>query len=190
MAQHLAAQRLQLCAENRLRLFFDDRQRGRRKAFRVIIHRKKSHLQKPRLRLEAVFLPQPLRRGVFKPPAKQILHQPFLKLPLVLPAASAQVFHLTAQTPAAAAALAQLAHRLHQFLPVDGFEQIVPHAVADRALRVFKVRIAADDDDFKRRFEPLGPLNQLQAMAAGHADVGDQDIRAACLNQLKRLKAI
>ena len=113
-----------------------------------------------------------------------------MQLALILPAADAQLLHLAAQALAAQAALAELAQRAHQLLLVDRLEQIIAHAEADGALRIFEMRIAADDGNLQLRVERLGALDQLQAVAARHADIRDEDVRLARADQLQRLKAV
>ena len=48
---------------------------------------------------------------------------------------------------------------------------------SDGALGVFKVAVATDDDKVKVLPELFGPGDHFQAVASGHPDVGDQQVR-------------
>ena len=88
------------------------------------------------------------------------------------------------------AALGQLGEGGGQLVLFDGLEQIVAHAQLDGGLRVFEMRVAADDDNFNIGNGPPGPLDQLKPLTARHADVGDEDVRPLAFDQSQRLQPV
>ena len=72
-------------------------------------------------------------------------------------------------------------------MPVSSswLEQIVLHAVFQRVLGIFKFPVSADDDEMQLGLEGLGPLDQFDAVAAGHPDVRDQQMRLLFPHQLQ-----
>ena len=85
-----------------------------------------------------------------------------------------------------------LAHGLQQrghLRDAHGLEQVFVHADLNRALGVFKLAVAAEDDDVDARLNETGLLGQLQPGDAVHADVGDDEIDLLLLEQLKPLLA-
>ena len=77
-----------------------------------------------------------------------------------------------------------------QLVLFDGLEKIVARAVFERALRVFKVAVAADDDEFQRRVKLAGAADQFNSITAGHTDIGDHQVGTTRFNQLERLQAV
>ena len=72
-----------------------------------------------------------------------------------------------------------------ELLLLEGLEQIVLHAVFQRVLGIFKFPVSADDDEMQFGLEGLGPLDQFDAVAAGHPDVRDQQMRLLFPHQLQ-----
>ena len=72
-----------------------------------------------------------------------------------------------------------------ELLLLEGLEQIVLHAVFQRVLGIFKFPVSADDDEMQLGLEGLGPLDQFDAVAAGHPDVRDQQMRLLFPHQLQ-----
>ena len=77
-----------------------------------------------------------------------------------------------------------------QLLLFERFEQIILHPVFERALRVFKLAVSADHDEMQIGLQLLCAADQLDPVAAGHADVGDQQLGLFVAHQLERTQAV
>ena len=77
-----------------------------------------------------------------------------------------------------AAELRQRANARHQILVEEGLQHIVIGPVPDGLHRCGDRAVAGDHDHLDVRPQALGRLEQLDAVLAGHADVGDQEVVA------------
>ena len=74
---------------------------------------------------------------------------------------------------------------LGQLRRADGLEQILVHPQGNGLLGVFKIPIAADDDDLQPGHHGLGMADEFKAIQEGHADVGKHNIRHQVLHHRK-----
>ena len=73
---------------------------------------------------------------------------------------------------------------------LQGLEQVIPDAEAQRLLHILKVRIAAHNDKIDIRVGGLGLFDQLQPRHARHAQVCDDGVGVQLSNFVKQLKAV
>ena len=67
--------------------------------------------------------------------------------------------------------------QIDHFLLLERLKQIAFYAVFERILRIFKLAVAADDDKMQSRLNLLCLPNEVNAVIAGHADIGHQQVR-------------
>jgi hypothetical protein len=95
---------------------------------------------------------------------------------------------LAARAVAAPAGLDDTAHRLRQSVLADGLEDVVDRVELERLDRVVVVR--GDEDDWWRGLEAGQHLGQLEAVEAGHPDVGEDRVDAALLQHAQGLGGV
>ncbi|MNI48362.1 hypothetical protein D3C73_1029220 [compost metagenome] len=79
---------------------------------------------------------------------------------------------------------------LGQFFFIQGFGQIVGHPILKGFLGIFKVSIAAKNDELRLEIAFRNFFNKLQAVDHRHAYIGYNQIRPCAINKLQRIFAI
>ncbi len=79
---------------------------------------------------------------------------------------------------------------LLQLRLIDRLEDIAAYAVGDGGFGIFKVRIAADNHDFKLRAEFPGLTDQIQTVAARHPNIGNQQMGLELLHHPEGLQPV
>ena len=77
--------------------------------------------------------------------------------------------------------------RLLEIVEIRRLEQILRHMILDGHVQIFKVAVAAQNDDLDLRVVPVQPLHQFHAVHPGHPDVRKDHVRAARIQLVQHL---
>ena len=77
-----------------------------------------------------------------------------------------------------------------EFVLFQGLEKIILHTVFNGFLSIFKFPVTADDDAVQCRLQFPRPADQIDAAAAGHADICDQKLGLCLFDQPQGTEAV
>ena len=118
------------------------------------------------------------------------LRRAFQRLQQQLLAALSASFELELQLRLLAQLVLEPQQDPGELLLLEGLEQVILHPVFESVLGIFKFPVTADDDKVQLGLERLGPLDQLNAVAAGHTHVRDEQVGLLFPHQLQGMQPV